>query len=60
MTTLLKAYRRGCEKRYKDRLYEVLGRRYVMYGEWMYAKHTIYYDLLPHYYMEFDVLDRET
>lgn len=44
----------------KDRLYEVLGCRYVMYGEWMYAKHTIYYDLLPHYFMEFDVLDRET
>ena len=45
---------------HKDRLYEVLGCRYVMYGEWMYAKHTIYYDLLPHYFMEFDVLDRET
>ena len=45
---------------HKDRLHEVLGHRYIMYGEWMYAKHTIYYDLLPHYFMEFDVLDRET
>lgn len=45
---------------HKDRLYEVLGQRYIMYGEWMYAKHSIYYDLLPHYFMEFDVLDRET
>lgn len=45
---------------HKDRLYAVLDHRYVMYGEWMYAKHTIYYDLLPHYFMEFDVLDRET
>ncbi len=45
---------------HKERLYDVLGYRYVMYGEWMYAKHTIYYDLLPHYFMEFDVLDRET
>lgn len=44
----------------KDRLYEVLGHRYIMYGEWMYAKHSIYYDALPHYFMEFDVLDRET
>ena len=43
-----------------ERLHEVLGHRYIMYGEWMYAKHTIYYDLLPHYFMEFDVLDRET
>ena len=45
---------------HKDRLHAILGYRYVMYGEWMYAKHTIYYDLLPHYFMEFDVLDRET
>lgn len=45
---------------HKERLYEVLGDRYVMYGEWMYAKHTIYYDLLPNYFMEFDILDRET
>lgn len=44
----------------QDKLYEVLGCRYIMYGEWMYAKHSIYYDALPHYFMEFDVLDRET
>lgn len=44
----------------QDKLYEVLGCRYIMYGEWMYAKHSIYYDVLPHYFMEFDVLDRET
>jgi len=41
-------------------LWEVLGDRYVMYGEWLYAKHTIYYDALPHYFVEFDVLDRAT
>lgn len=45
---------------HRDRLYEVLADRYVMYGEWMYAKHSIYYDLLPNYFMEFDILDRET
>jgi len=44
----------------QEKLYKVLGRRYIMYGEWMYAKHSIYYDLLPHYFMEFDVLNRET
>jgi hypothetical protein len=38
---------------------EVLGQRYVMYGEWVYAKHTVFYDQLPHYFMEFDVYDRE-
>lgn len=41
------------------RLWEVLGRRYVVYGEWLYAKHTIFYDHLPHYFHEFDVWDRE-
>ena len=39
---------------------EVLGNRYILYGEWLYAKHTVFYDLLPHYFMEYDVLDLET
>jgi hypothetical protein len=38
---------------------ERLGERYVVYGEWLYAKHTVYYDALPHWFLEFDVLDRE-
>lgn len=42
-----------------DRLLDRLADRYVMYGEWLYAKHTVYYDALPHYFMEFDVLDTE-
>ncbi len=41
-------------------LWEALGARYILYGEWMYAKHTIYYDALPHYLMAFDLYDRET
>jgi hypothetical protein len=40
--------------------YAVLGERYVMYGEWMYAKHTVFYNALRHYFLEFDVLDLET
>lgn len=42
------------------RLWERLGDRYVCYGEWMYAKHTVFYDALPHYFCEFDVLDTAT
>jgi hypothetical protein len=38
-------------------LWPVLGDRYVVYGEWLYARHTIFYDRLPHYFLEFDVLD---
>lgn len=44
----------------RGRLWEALGSRHVMYGEWLYAKHTIFYDALPHYFFEFDVLDRQT
>ena len=40
-------------------LFCALGSRYVMYGEWLFAKHTFFYDALPHYFMEFDVLDTE-
>ena len=36
---------------------DTLGDRYICYGEWLYAKHTLFYDALPHYFMEFDVLD---
>ena len=43
-----------------EELFDILGSRYVMYGEWMYAKHTVYYDLLPHYFLEFDVYDKDT
>jgi hypothetical protein len=41
------------------RLWQMLGSRYVMYGEWVYAKHTIFYDQLPHYFLEFDLFDKE-
>jgi hypothetical protein len=39
--------------------HERLGNRYVLYGEWLYAKHTVYYDLLPHWFMEFDIWDKQ-
>jgi RNA ligase len=41
-------------------LWPVLSDRYVLYGEWLYAKHTVFYDALPHYFCEFDVLDGYT
>jgi hypothetical protein len=43
-----------------DRLFDALGTRFVLYGEWVYAKHSVYYDALPHYFLEFDVLDTES
>lgn len=44
---------------FKEPLYEALGSKYIMYGEWMYAKHTVFYDNLPHYFFEFDIYDKE-
>ncbi len=46
--------------RYRHELWELLTDRYVMYGEWLYAKHTIFYTDLPHYFLEFDILDTAT
>jgi len=42
---------------HQARLQAALGSRYIMYGEWLYAKHTLFYNALPHYFLEFDVLD---
>jgi hypothetical protein len=41
-------------------LHAALGARYSLYGEWLYAKHTVFYDQLPHYFLEYDVLDTAT
>ena len=43
----------------RDELYSILGERYIMYGEWLYRKHKVYYNSLPHYFLEFDIFDKE-
>ena len=40
-------------------LWPVLGTRFVVIGEWLYAKHVVFYDALPSTFMCFDVYDRE-
>ena len=44
---------------HEDAFFDVLGTRYIMFGEWMYAKHSMYYDALPHLFLEFDVFDKQ-
>lgn len=39
-------------------LLERLEDLFVMYGEWVYAKHSVFYDKLPHFFHEFDLYDR--
>jgi hypothetical protein len=51
---------KGWAARHQERLRAALGDRYILYGEWVYAKHTVYYDALPHYFLEFDLLDTHT
>jgi RNA ligase-like protein len=46
--------------RYTAEFWEAFGDRYIVYGEWTYGKHTVFYDKLPHYFHEFDVLDTAT
>ena len=41
-------------------LWERLGQRYALFGEWLFAKHTVFYDALPHYFLEFDVVDLDS
>lgn len=44
---------------HRQSFWDRLGSRYIMYGEWVYAKHTVFYNSLPHYFLEFDIFDRE-
>ncbi len=37
----------------------ILENRYLLFGEWVYAHHSILYQKLPHYFFEFDVYDKE-
>ena len=32
--------------------------RYLLFGEWLYARHSVHYRRLPHYFFEFDVYDK--
>ena len=38
----------------------MLGSRFILYGEWLYAKHSVHYRKLPHYFFEFDIYDKDT
>ena len=44
---------------HEEALFDVLEDRYVMFGEWMFAKHSMFYDALPHFFLEFDVYDKQ-
>lgn len=41
-----------------DALFEHLYDRYVLFGEWCYARHSVFYDQLPDWFLAFDIYDR--
>ena len=41
-------------------LLALLEDQYVLFGEWAYSKHSVFYDCLPHYFNEFDIYCRRT
>lgn len=42
-----------------DKLWELISDRYILFGEWCYAKHTIFYNNLCDYFLESDIYDRQ-
>lgn len=42
-----------------EQLKEILGFTPTIYGEWLVAKHTIYYDMLPSLFIAYDIYDFE-
>ena len=40
-------------------LESMLGDRFILFGEWLYAKHSVFYTALPHYFFEFDIYDKQ-
>ena len=37
---------------------EQLENRFILFGEWVYARHSIFYRSLTHYFFEFDIYDK--
>ncbi len=42
-----------------DQLFEALSDRYILFGEWCFATHSIYYENLPDWFLGFDLYDRK-
>ena len=40
-------------------LEDLLEDRRILFGEWVYARHSVLYRRLPHYFFEFDIYDKQ-
>ncbi|CAE7810657.1 unnamed protein product, partial [Symbiodinium microadriaticum] len=44
----------------RQALEERLASRFILFGEWVYAQHSVHYRQLSHYFFEFDIYDKQT
>lgn len=42
-----------------DPIFEALLDRYILFGEWCYAQHSVFYSQLPDYFIGFDIFDKK-
>lgn len=42
-----------------DTLFEHLSDHFILFGEWCYAQHSVFYDRLPDWFLGFDVYDKQ-
>lgn len=43
-----------------DILFEYLTNQYILFGEWCYARHSVFYSGLPDWFLGFDIYDKQT
>lgn len=43
-----------------DTLFEHLSDHFILFGEWCYAQHSVFYDRLPDWFLGFDVYDKSS
>ena len=44
---------------HQDALFDTLENKYILFGEWCYAQHSLYYSHLPNWFIGFDVYDKQ-
>ena len=45
-------------KNWADVLFDILFDKYILFGEWCYLKHSVFYNRLPDWFIAFDVFDK--
>ena len=43
----------------EDTLFDHLTDHYILFGEWCYAQHSVFYDQLPDWFLGFDIYDKQ-